>query len=44
MIRLNKTKIILFIQFVYGTKDAEHTHTSIHKAYLEAKIALSSMR
>ena len=29
MIRLNKTKIILFIQFVYGAKDAEHTYSRL---------------
>jgi len=44
MIRLNKTKIILFIQFVYGVKNDEHIHPSILKAYIKAKTAPSLVR
>jgi uncharacterized protein YeaO (DUF488 family) len=32
------------VTFVYGAKDVEHTHASILKAYIEAKIAPLPMR
>lgn len=32
------------VTFVYGAKDVNHTHASILKAYIEAKIAPSSTR